>query len=277
MGQEVTITATVSPAAPTGTVSFTSNGMAISGCTAVPLTSLTAVCTTSTLALGTDAIVATYSGDSNYTGSSGTLSQIVNPVPRGAVCGADAVPRRGHAQCQRHFRRAGYSGTFLPQLPALAERQPVRHSRQRRGVFAQCHGGARASLGLSDHLAGRRRPAGGLDHELAGRAHQSQRRDRSRGNAIGSVSVYVTDTTNVMLDIDGYFTPSTGSTLEFYPLTPCRVVDTRSQRRPGRSVSRTGSNAISRCWSSTCGIPNSAASLFVQLHRSPHEPSVWDT
>ena len=63
-------------------MSFTSNDVAISGCTAVPLTSRTAVCTTSTLALGTDAIVATYSGDSNYTGSSGTLSQIVNPFRR---------------------------------------------------------------------------------------------------------------------------------------------------------------------------------------------------
>ena len=40
-----------------------------------------AVCITSALATGTDAIVATYSGDSNYAGSSGTVSQIVNPVP----------------------------------------------------------------------------------------------------------------------------------------------------------------------------------------------------
>jgi uncharacterized repeat protein (TIGR03803 family) len=42
-----------------------------------------------------------------------------------------------------------------------------------------------------------------------------------------AVSVYVTDTTDVILDIDGYFTaPGTG-TLQFYPVTPCRVVDTR--------------------------------------------------
>ena len=84
-GDVVTITATVSPAGPptpTGTVSFTSNGTAISGCTAVPLnSSRTAVCTTTGLAVGTDAIVATYSGDTNYSGSSGTLSQLVNPTP----------------------------------------------------------------------------------------------------------------------------------------------------------------------------------------------------
>jgi uncharacterized repeat protein (TIGR03803 family) len=46
--------------------------------------------------------------------------------------------------------------------------------------------------------------------------------------ANGAVSVYVTDTTNVILDIDGYFAPPSSQTYEFYPLTPCRVVDTRS-------------------------------------------------
>ena len=43
-----------------------------------------------------------------------------------------------------------------------------------------------------------------------------------------AVSVYVTDTTDVVLDIDGYFTAPSSQTYEFYPLTPCRVVDTRS-------------------------------------------------
>jgi hypothetical protein len=43
----------------------------------------------------------------------------------------------------------------------------------------------------------------------------------------GSVSVYVSNTTNVILDIDGYFAPAASGTYQFYPLTPCRVVDTR--------------------------------------------------
>jgi hypothetical protein len=43
----------------------------------------------------------------------------------------------------------------------------------------------------------------------------------------GAVSVYVTNTANVILDIDGYFGPASSSTLQFYPLTPCRVLDTR--------------------------------------------------
>ncbi len=50
--------------------------------------------------------------------------------------------------------------------------------------------------------------------------------------ASAAVSVYVTDTTDVILDIDGYFTaPGTG-TLQFYPLTPCRVADTRDSGYP---------------------------------------------
>ncbi len=47
------------------------------------------------------------------------------------------------------------------------------------------------------------------------------------GTPAGSVSVYVTDATNLILDIDGYFTAPGSGTLQFYPLTPCRVIDTR--------------------------------------------------
>jgi len=50
------------------------------------------------------------------------------------------------------------------------------------------------------------------------------------GTPNGSVSVYVTDTTNVILDIDGYFLAS--GPLQFYPLPPCRVVDTRQTNFP---------------------------------------------
>ena len=48
----------------------------------------------------------------------------------------------------------------------------------------------------------------------------------------GAVSVYVTNTTNVILDIDGYFAPVSGSTLAFHPLAPCRVADTRKDTFP---------------------------------------------
>lgn len=50
--------------------------------------------------------------------------------------------------------------------------------------------------------------------------------------ASGAVSVFVTNTANIVLDIDGYFAPPTQSTLAFYPLPPCRVADTRSSNYP---------------------------------------------
>ncbi len=48
----------------------------------------------------------------------------------------------------------------------------------------------------------------------------------------GAVNVYVTQTTNVVIDIDGYFAAAGGSSLAFYPLTPCRVADTRKSTFP---------------------------------------------
>ncbi len=47
-----------------------------------------------------------------------------------------------------------------------------------------------------------------------------------------SISVYVSDTSDLVLDIDGYFEPPSDSTLAFYPLPPCRVADTRSNKYP---------------------------------------------
>ncbi len=47
----------------------------------------------------------------------------------------------------------------------------------------------------------------------------------------GAVSVYVTDTSDVVLDINGYFAPILQS-YQFFPLTPCRVVDTRDSNQP---------------------------------------------
>jgi len=47
-----------------------------------------------------------------------------------------------------------------------------------------------------------------------------------------AVSVYVTNTADVILDIDGYFTAPGAGSLQFYPLTPCRLVDTRNATGP---------------------------------------------
>jgi len=45
--------------------------------------------------------------------------------------------------------------------------------------------------------------------------------------ASAAVSVYASDTTDLILDIDGYFATPSSETYQFYKLTPCRLVDTR--------------------------------------------------
>ena len=56
---------------------------------------------------------------------------------------------------------------------------------------------------------------------------QGQCRNRARGR-LGAVSVYASNTTNVILDINGYFQLAGEGTLQFYPVAPCRVFDTRN-------------------------------------------------
>lgn len=83
VGASVTFTASVTGAAPTGTVSFTDNGSTIAGCSAVAVagsgSTRTARCSTGALATGSHAIVARYNGDAaNLASTSATLSQVVN-------------------------------------------------------------------------------------------------------------------------------------------------------------------------------------------------------
>jgi hypothetical protein len=47
--------------------------------------------------------------------------------------------------------------------------------------------------------------------------------------ADGSINVSATDDTEVFVDINGVFVPPGADTLQFYPLPPCRVLDTRTQ------------------------------------------------
>ena len=88
LGASVTFTATVSGSNPTGTVSFTDGGTAISGCATQALSgtgnSRTATCSTTVLTLGTHTIAAIYSGGGgNASSTSAGLSQVVNAVASG--------------------------------------------------------------------------------------------------------------------------------------------------------------------------------------------------
>jgi YVTN family beta-propeller protein len=97
---------------------------------------------------------------------------------------------------------------------------------------------------------------------------------------IGEVSVFVSNTTDVVLDIDGYFAPADNSTLAFYPLLPCRVADTRNPNGDLGGPYLTG--GVPRGFpilESNCGIPNTAQAYSLNFTAVPHGPlgylTVW--
>ena len=82
-GKLVTFTATIGPLASTGTVvlsdatgtvTFKDGGVDITGCGSKAVTVGSAMCATSNLSVGSHSITAVYSGDTNYLGSTSTLS-----------------------------------------------------------------------------------------------------------------------------------------------------------------------------------------------------------
>lgn len=87
----------------------------------------------------------------------------------------------------------------------------------------------------------------------------------------GGVSIFVTDTTHVILDIDGYFVPAgTASALAFYPVFPCRIADTRYSVSPlgGPSMSG-GSTRTFPVQSGNCGIPSTAQAYSMNITALP--------
>jgi hypothetical protein len=88
----------------------------------------------------------------------------------------------------------------------------------------------------------------------------------------GGVSVYVTDATHFILDIDGYFVPAgtDSSGLAFFPLTPCRIADTRNDAGPLGGPSLTGGEPRSfPVQSSSCGIPATAQAYSLNITAVP--------
>jgi hypothetical protein len=53
-----------------------------------------------------------------------------------------------------------------------------------------------------------------------------------RAGSTGGISIFASDATDVVIDISGYFTDDTSiAGYAFYPMTPCRVIETRSAYR----------------------------------------------
>jgi hypothetical protein len=95
----------------------------------------------------------------------------------------------------------------------------------------------------------------------------------------GSASVYVSNPTDVVIDVDGYFgLPGGAGALNFYPVTPCRVADTRKDGDlfGGPEIAAVTARSFP-IPSSACGIPAAAAAYSVNVTVVPDGPLAYLT
>ncbi len=87
----------------------------------------------------------------------------------------------------------------------------------------------------------------------------------------GAISIFVTDTADIVVDVNGYFVPQGApGGLAFYPLTPCRVMDTRwaSGILGGPSLAPGQARQVP-IQSSGCGLPATAAAYSLNFTAIP--------
>jgi hypothetical protein len=101
--------------------------------------------------------------------------------------------------------------------------------------------------------------------------------------ASGGISVFATDDVDVILDINGYFdVTSTAGASAFYPLTPCRIADTRNATAPlGGPMLSAGSTRSFPIPQSTCKVPANATAYSLNFAAVPKGPlgylTAWPT
>lgn len=101
--------------------------------------------------------------------------------------------------------------------------------------------------------------------------------------ANGAISVYATDATQVIIDVNGYFVPATNtSALAFFPMAPCRVTDTRYFSGPlGTPALSGGGERIIPVLTSSCQIPSTAQAYSFNYTVVPKKPleylTTWPT
>jgi hypothetical protein len=95
----------------------------------------------------------------------------------------------------------------------------------------------------------------------------------------GAIRAFVSDATDVIIDISGYFVADAGQ-LAFYPLSPCRVLDTRGSADPlgGPSLAASMQREFP-VQASACGIPLTAQAYSMNFTVVPQRTlgylTVW--
>ena len=88
----------------------------------------------------------------------------------------------------------------------------------------------------------------------------------------GGIRIYASNTADLVLDIDGYFVSAPNpSAFAFFPLTPCRVADTRGTNGPlgGPYLSGNHERDLPVLAATSCNIPDSAVAYSLNFTAIP--------
>jgi hypothetical protein len=86
----------------------------------------------------------------------------------------------------------------------------------------------------------------------------------------GSVSFFASNTTDVIVDINGYFAPPGTGGLNYYTVGPCRAVDTRNASGPlGGPIMNGDTTRTYTLPASACGLPPDAGAYSLNVTAVP--------
>ncbi len=269
-GELVTFTAAVTRngnGIPTGTVTFADASVTLG--TGTLDSSGHATYTTSTLALGSHLITAAYGGDADDLGStSSALTQQVNAVNPNALRFIAVTPCRTVDTRPQHGGHGAIFGNtsqsfVIPGTCGI----PTTAAAFSLNITVVPHG----SLGyLTVWPTGLAQPLVSTLNSVDGRVKANAAIVPAGAN--GAISVFAnmasTASTDVIVDINGYFVPASNTNaLAFYPLTPCRVVDTRLATGPlgGPNFTANQTRDFPLLSSTNCSIPSTAQAYSVNF------------
>jgi hypothetical protein len=148
-------------------------------------------------------------------------------------------------------------------LPGLADERPAVVNAVE---LSQLRGGASRPAGVSDGVSdGQARPVVASSNDVTGTVAANAAIVQAGTN--GSVDVYASNATDLVIDINGYFAPMNTEGLSFYGVTPCRVLDTR---KPAGSPTITSTDGNVNA--SACGIPGTVRAYVFSVTAVPSGP-----
>jgi hypothetical protein len=274
VAQTITYTATVSGGAatpPTGMVSFYTSSK-------VPFTVAlgaggTAMITDAFGTTGTFPITASYSGDSNNAGSaSAAIGQVIEapaaqpPLQFFPVKPCRVADTRNAAGPLGGPAVGGGQTRSFP-IPKSACGIPATAGAYSLNVTVVPSG----SLGyISVWPTGQAQPTVSLLNSVDGRVKANAAIIPAGTSGAISVFANAKAPTHVIIDIDGYFAAPTASSLQFFPITACRVVDTRNAKGPlgGPYIPALTARAFP-VQSSSCQIPATAQAYSFNVTAIP--------